>query len=63
MKDEAYFHTYLSGQSREHVEAFCKEISSLAEKENITMRQPKYVEVLGMVADHTLPVDEEDDDE
>ena len=53
-KEEAYFHVWLSGESQEYVEAFVQKIVEMAEKENITMRKPKYVELLGMIADHKI---------
>ena len=53
-KEEAYFHVWLSGESQEYVEAFVQKIVEMAEKENITMWKPKYVELLGMIADHKI---------
>jgi hypothetical protein len=54
MKDEAYINFFMSGPSKELVEAFMRKVCEMADKEGITMREPTFIEVLGMVADHKL---------
>ena len=53
-KDEAYFHTFLSGPSKDHVESFCRRMAQMADEEGITMRKPEFIEVLGLLADKKL---------